>query len=439
MTADTTTRLQDAHIIVQAFERGAHYNTDEASVFATKTRNVQNTKVFAQAAQATLASYQHQPVLALQHKTDAPDAESLSGMKIQNQYLAIPSAKSGSILARAVKDCIPCASRIIHNIDLNVGANLIKALKADVNFRLGLLDDLKNLLSNVDIYGDFCQMASFLNFMCVPDLQRMIVVLMAMLTDFSTGLASVSGLIQALLAPFFTPVLMSINTLLDQLTQLVLSPLTCIISSIEQNITKLDVGALVGDTTLTSAKQKLNSKTRQTVLGVQGFQGQIRSSLMSLHQMLNQGNTLLRNKLAFYTQELEKLLGQWGAHDTRSLALANQKIISIRLIGLIRAMIKAKNQGGKLCNDNQKPSATELDNFFSTYVSPNSPFNLSVDNNGNLQISPKQINPAQSKNINSVPLLTPPTNVKIIKCALNTTAADVDQVNNWLEALNKAS
>lgn len=436
---DNTTRLQDANVIAQAFERGAHYNTDEASVFATKTRNVQNTKAFAQVAQSTLSAYQYQPSLAIQNQTSSPDASTLSGMKIQNQYLAVPTAKSSSVLSRAVKDCIPCLSRILHNIDLNVSGNLIKALKTDVTFRLNLLNDLKNLLSNIDIYGDFCQMASFLNFMCVPDLQRMTVILMAMLTDFSLGLLNVSGLIQGLLAPFFTPVLMSINSLLDQLTQLVLSPLTCIITSIEQNITKLDVGSLVGDTTLTSTKQSLSQKGTQATLDVKAFQGQMRSSLMSLHQMLNQGNTLLRNKLAFYTDQLAKLLGQWGLHDTRSMALANQKIICLRLIGLIRSMIQAKTQGAKLCNDNQKPSASELDNFFSTYVSPNSPFNLSVDSNGDLQISPKQINPIQSTNINSTSLLTPPTNTRTIKCALSTTTDQIDQVNIWISQLNKTN
>jgi hypothetical protein len=435
---ENSTKLQDCNMIAQAFERGAAHNTDEASVIAMSTRHVQNTKILSQMVQKSLSTYQHQSSLPLDKTTGNPADDSLSGMKIQGQYIAIPTNQSSSILARAVKECVPCGSRVIHNIDLNVSGQLIKALKDDFNFRFKTLDDLKNLLSNIDIYGDFCQMASFLNFMCIPDLQRMIVVLMAMLTDFSVNMLSVNGLLQALLAPFFTPVLMGINSLLDQLVQLVLSPLTCIITSIEQNITKLDVGALVGDTTLTSAKRNIDVKTQQTVLDIKQFQGGIRSGLMELHTMLNQGDALIRSKLNFYTQELSKFLGQWGAFDSRSVALSNRKIISIRLIGLIQAMIKAKGIGAKLCNESQKPTNTELDNFFGTFVSPNSPFNISVDGDGNLNISPKLTTSKSTKNIQSKPLLTPPANVRIIKCAINTTAEDVSRVNKWISELNQS-
>lgn len=441
MDNNSSTKIQDCNVITQAFERGAHYNADEASVFATQSRNVQNTKFFSKAAQASLASYQHQPSISLDKKTGtATDAAQLSGMKIEHQYIAIPSGGSSSVLARAVKECVPCDFRLIHNIDLNVASSLISALKADVKSRLSVLDDLLDLLHNIDIYGDFCQMASFLNFMCVPDLQRMLVVLMSMLTDFSTGLLNVAGLLQALLAPFFTPVLMSINALLDQLVQLVLSPLNCIITSIEENIRKLDVGSMLGDTTLTSARRDLNVKQQQVNLTTRKFQGQVRSSLMELHRMLNEGSLMLRSKIQFYTQQLTKLLGQWGAHDSRSLTLANNKIITIRLVGLIRSMIQVKAKGGKLCDENKKPSASELDNFFSTFVSPNSPFNISVDPEGNLRISPK---PNKSKKLKTTgstanTLLNPPKNlpVRIIKCKLSTDSDDIDKVNQWILQLN---
>jgi hypothetical protein len=152
--------------------------------------------------------------------------------------------------------------------------------------------------------------------------------------------------------------------------------------------------------------------------------------------MLNQGNNAIRNKLAFYTEQLNKLLGQIGASSTTGIATANRKIICIRLIGLIQSMIQVKSKGGKLCDENKKPSATELDNFFSTYVSPNSPFNISVDSDGNLRISPKEINVVNSKNIDAQPLLAVSKDVKIIKCALSTTKTDIDLVNSWIAELN---
>lgn len=436
---DYSVKTQDCNAITRAFERGLAYNNDEPSVQASMTRHVQNTKFFATAATKSLNSYKTQPALALANQTGKPDSAELSGMKIGNQFITVPTNKSSSILSRAVKECIPCDFRILHGLDLNPVQGLLAALKADVKSRLGILDDLKNLLSNIDIYGDFCQMASFLNFMCVPDLQRMLVILMAMMMDFSAALLTLNGLLQALLAPFFTPLLMSINNLLDQLVQLVLSPLTCIMSAIEQDIRKLDIGALFGDETLGSARKAVNVKKQQVVLDVQKFQGEVRTSLMELHTMLNQGDKLIRNKLNFYTQQITQLLGQWGQYDTSAVAAGNQKIICLRLVGLIRAMIKAKSLGSKLCQENHKPSTTELDNFFSTYVSPNSQFNISVDPSGNLQLSPKIFQKTIPTGITTTaqPLLTPPPEVKTIKCRLNTSSDDVNKVNLWIAELNQ--
>src|ERR1700749_1127481 len=131
-STDYSTKLQDCNVITQAFERGAAFNTDEASVIAMTSRHVQNTKTFAKNGQSILNSYKHQPVgnLANQNTTQPSD---LTGMQIGSQFITVPTKNSSSILSKAVKDCIPCASRVIHNIDLNVGDNLLNALKDDIN------------------------------------------------------------------------------------------------------------------------------------------------------------------------------------------------------------------------------------------------------------------------------------------------------------------
>ncbi len=416
--ADTLSS-QDCNLIADAFERGVAHDSTEASVFAPLSRTVQNTKSFASGAQKVLAGYQ-------------PNISATEGLKLQNQTVTLSSEK----LSKAVKDCIPCLGRIVSSVDLNVGSNLIDSLKADVSRRLNVLNKISDLLSNVDIYGDYCQLVGFLNSMCVPDLQRMLSILASLITDFGGGLISLNGLLQTLISPFFTPILMSMQSLLDQFVQLVLSPINCIITSIQLNIKKLDIGNSGLSGNLDVAKQTIRKESND-------IQGQIRSGMTELGSMLEQGNTLIRNKLDFYFKQLDKVLKSFGENSLSTISISSRKLVVIRLIGLIQAIIKVQNQGINICDKQNKPRISELDNFFGTFISPTSPFVISVDPDGGLRIEekprggstapPGSFSP-QPKKLLETNLFAPVSTV--LKCKFATTAEDADKVNNWISQLN---
>jgi len=451
--AVSATKIQDCNLIIDAFERGAHHTNNEAAVFAPITRSVQNTKTFAQNAKDIIKGYQITPTIGLAQQTaDTPDANSQTGIKIQNQYVTIPDSKQTGTLSKILKECIPCEFRAISTLDVNIKSDLLDMLKADYKTRLDILDKIGDLFSNVDVYGDFCEMASFLNFMCIPDLQRILSTLSALLGEVSINLTSLNGLLQQLIQPFFTPILFSMQVLLDKYTQLVLGPLECIMVAIQEQVRKVNIPALMSDTEARKVIQEVNVAGEKSALEIKAFQGQIRSGLVELYNKLNFGNTIVRKKLYFYTTQIEKLLHTWGIKDGQYMNQANQKIITLRLIGLVKAMIEFRSKGMKLCEVGNKPGRTEMDNFYGHFLSPTSPFTISVDANGNLRIDEKskELPKKNQKNIDKVKhiastdrLQIPKTLLdslqpvsQIFKCKITTTKDDVAKVNNWIKQLD---
>lgn len=431
---DQTTKIQDCNQILAAFERGAHFNSDEASVYAPLTRHLQNIRSAARSSKQIVQNYKTQPVAPIQSSDPVPGQ---TGLLINNQYINIPSGKTSTdVLSRALKECVPCAQRPLLGLDLNVGSQLLNALKADVQRRLSVLDSIKSMFTNLNVYSDYCQMLSFLNSMCVPDLQRMALLLASMLTDYGSGLGNLTAMLQALIAPFFYPVLISINGMLDKLVQLVLNPMNCIITSIQQVITKLNVGSVINNQTLTNQQKNLSSTGQEVNIDIKQLEGVAKSGLIDLYQKLNEGNATLRKKLDFYTRQLDKLLKQWSGHNTSYISTANNKLLVIRLIGFVRAMINAK-QSNFVCNG-QQPTTNEINTFFTKFLAPNTNFNITVDKDGNLQVQEKINSPVTITVGISAPLLKSPIIPvsQIFKCKLNTSSQDIDKVNQWMSQLD---
>jgi len=429
-------KSQDCNLVANAFERGVMFEQTEASVFAPMTRTVQNHKSFAQGAKKLVRGYKRSPKNNTEGKT--------SGMLLRNQYISIPDVRDGSPIARAIKECIPCTGRIIGSFDLDIGSQLLAILQKDVKARLKALRSLSDLFSNVDIYGDFCALVAALNSLCIPDLQRILVILAAMLSALGTDLFKLSGLLLALIAPLFLPILMKISSLMTQLRQLVLGPLICIINSINAQATKLDIEGM-----LPTSNSSLQSNKPTTI---QKFQTQTRSGLLFLSQTLSEGQILIESKLDLYLGQLDKLLSQVGGSNISMLLLSQQKLGIVRLVALVRAMIKAKSKGFE-CKG-PKPSQAEMDTFVTTFLNPYSGFNLFVDENNELHVAsasdigegvtikPNQVISDEVVSANGTVSTTNPTRLfgtvnKTVKCNIASDTDTAAQVNAWIQELNR--
>lgn len=435
---DLGTCLQDCYLITQTYEKGAHSTYTEGAVFAPIARMIENTKVFSGIAQQNLASYLRQPAQSANEGgstgTNQQTDQNLNSFQIGNTSVSLPGSAFGKNLMDWLKDCIPCSGRLLALLELHPNIDLLGILEADLKAKLKALQDLGNLLNNIDIYGDLCSFLSLLNFMCIPDLQRLIVMLTALLAEGAFELDAQINILRALIAPLFTPILMSLTSLLDQFVAIVLSPIQCIIDAINEQTRKLNFEV--------DAKKPM---------------GELTGGLNILVQNITEAKHYIEQKLHFYVNQIKALLDELNAGDGVYLKIAFKKLTQLRLIFFITAIIMAIAKGQQLCSPGQNPQTADLDNFFNSFLNQNSAFNLWVDPNGEIHVDEKTPNFPDSlpysgnvlkfegdtfidqelaqQVLDTQLALTTPVKAKA-PCKLEVTANEVEKVNQWISELN---
>lgn len=452
------TCLQDCSLITQTFEKSAHADPTEAAVFAVLSRELENTKIFSQSAQLALDSYIQVPqVTAAENDTTQSDAiedvSSAQGVANNSGSSEIDTDSflraiiSGNKEAAAfvsqfkdttlskLKECIPCDLRMVSFTEMFPSADILATMKADVLARLQVLDGIKDMLKNYDLYGDFCELVNLLSSMCIQDLQRIIMLLMSLLMLDLPQFDIFIGMIRAMIAPIFAPVLMAITALMDMVTLNILSPVECIIDAINMQLQKVN--------------RKLNSNNSLY---------ELKGGLSELLQSIQDGKAAIQERLSFYYSQLDKLTGELGVNGDGYVKLSMKKLKILRLVNFIRAIIQAMTTGQLSCGkEGRSANRDELDNFFTNFLNPNIPYNISIDQNGIIRIDdifPDNRDPRPSfdkeaeppiidepNNINQIiqnlqgELLTP---VEIeIPCKLETTPGESSKINEWIAELNK--
>jgi len=153
--------------------------------------------------------------------------------------------------------CIPCSLRINLKEQLNwksllenplitiLGTDLYKAFIKFYNDALSSLNTIIGMLKGTNNYVDICAFLKFLqDFVCVPDLERILAGLAALLIQLGLELSSMFDLVIQLIGPLLMPFL---TALLDQVTKFLLAaimPLQCIVNSIQVMLSKLNYSVL---------------------------------------------------------------------------------------------------------------------------------------------------------------------------------------------------
>lgn len=451
---DFGTCLQDCALIAATYERGAHATPTEAATFATLTRGIQNQIAFSKGVVPSLQSYLPNPnedakKVAMQAAKYASDAapeignsqgtgaqndHTLQSFRLNNQTQTVSFGDGfGDALLNFAKDCIPCDFRMLSLSELHPNIDLLGLLEEDIKRRLKVIQDVGKILSNFDIYADFCELMSLLSFMCIPDLQRIIAILMAL---FMLELPEIDGLIgalQALIMPLFSPILAALASLLDQFEVMVTNPLDCVVDAINAQLAKINV----------KVDPSSPLEESRAALG---------AGLLELSVFIQQAQAKIRDKVNFYLGELRALLEEVGTGDASYFLASLRKLKIIRTVGFIVAIIKAVTQGHAACSNSKPPEKEEIDNFFDTFLNPNAPFVISIDNGGNLNIDEKQlINPDNSLQFDGLDLvdsstlltiketsaiLSQPSHV-VIPCKLQAVSVDdTNKLNRFIQDLN---
>jgi len=450
-----TTCVQDCSLITAAFERSCLYDTTEASVFAPLYRQLETTKNFSGAAQQSLDSYLVSPMSKTvsdltelgQNTVNIGTSEfkggSLTSIGVGKDFQNHMSDLLGSDTMDWLRDCIPCGDRILSLLELHPSLDFIEALRADILGRLGMLTDVLDMLNNFDIYSDYCIFFNILGEMCIPDLQRLIVMFMALIYNEIPNFDENIDMLRGLIAPIFMPLLMSITSLLDQFSLVILSPIDCIIDHINQQVHKLYLEI--------DPKNPLQSMS---------------GGLAELNKSIADGKQKIVEKLDFYIGQIKKLLEDEMSANKMLIEISLRKLKYIRLISFIVGIMRALSRGQLACTkEGKSPKLAEIDDFFSNFLNPNVSYTFRVGPDGNLKIdeqipgyddvynSPSsdphgtQIN-IDREDLSSLPSvvsekiaelsagLTSPVKI-IIPCRLKTTPEESAKIDKWMEELSE--
>lgn len=454
------TSIHDCSQIASVFERGAHSTPSEAATFAVLTRSLQNNKKLATTTADSMQTYLSSPQdssadAAAQAAAFGADTgsqgggevaqtdHSLQSFNVGTQKQSTHGDTFGSKLLSFARDCIPCNLRMAAFLELHPNIDMLKLMEDHLDKQLRVLGGIADLLTNFDSYGDLCGIMNLLSFMCIPDLQRIIATLMALLMLDVPKLDGLIGMLQALIVPMFAPVLMAITSLLDQFIALVTGPLQCVLVAINEQLRKLDFSKL---------PEPLQASEDDPIV-------QARTGIRQLQVALAEGKARIENKLDFYVKQVQAMLGELGGSDSAYLLALTRKLKIVRLIAFVSAIIRATALGHAACSTAKQPGLNEIDNFFHTFLNPNSPFDMWVDDDGQMHIDEKIEGQAETlPNTENVlqfegePLLesvaiqaeevaaTLSTPVRaLIPCRLELETGDISKVNEWMAELNKSS
>ncbi len=225
------TSIQDCMTIARAFERGANHAMTEESVFAVMSPRLSTMRSVAKTTKKSMSK----------KDTKSP------------ALLGLTSGDADAI--DLLKECFPCKFRIDFKGKMSIAQLLdptgliadpiIAALKDFYTKALNEINQMMDMFRNLDKYVDLCAFKKFfMEFVCIPDLSRMIALLTAFLMKLALELNGIFSLVISLFAPLLMPFL---SGLVDQLTQFILAaikPIECIIENIQKMLTKLDYNVL---------------------------------------------------------------------------------------------------------------------------------------------------------------------------------------------------
>lgn len=444
------TCIQDCALIVSTFERAAFHDTTEASVFAPFFKQLETTKNFSSTVQQTLAGYQVSAMdkTLSDFQTMTQDVMNIGISEVKGGSLASvsvgDSAKDylsdalGDDVMDRLKDCIPCGDRLLSLLELHPSLDFLEMLRADLLARFKLITNIIDMLRNLDIYADYCAFLNILSDMCIPDLQRLIIMFMALIMEEMPKLDG--DFLLALIGPIFMPILTMITSLLDQFSLVILSPIDCIIDHVNYQLHKLNLE-----------------------LDPENPLQEMSNGLAELNKAISDGKKKIQDKLEFYIGQAKKLLEDEMIKNQQLVKVSLKKLNYIRMITFIVAIILALSKGQMACSkDGESPKEEEIDNFFSNFLNPNLPYIFRLNPDGTLTIDEKiagyedldsddvkqavidpediaQLPESVSERVIELQTALTSSVQKTIPCKLKTEPGESAKIDMWIKDLNSES
>lgn len=278
-----STEIADNLIIAKKFERGAIYATNEEAVFAMMGPILDTTRIqsssFVEQMEADDALSVPKGAKEKLSVSQGPNASGISNILGSESTSSIArnidkadekdegllqtvagnfglTDEKGDFSINGVFDskCIPCGFRLdnLDDLAIKIGTGFGGALSEYLQFWEALLkkqwDQLQEMLklfTNTDPFIDLCALIKFITqFMCVPDIARMLSALMALGSKISFEFSGTFDLIIQLVGPLLSAFLGNIVATIEKYIWMVIRPLECIIDSMQALLSKLDYNIL---------------------------------------------------------------------------------------------------------------------------------------------------------------------------------------------------
>jgi len=303
----------------------------------------------------------------------------VQGVNIQNTWHTIANSGTvGEAMMTAFADCVPCKDRILALLAVNPIEDLMSVFSRSYERMMNFVVRLFDLIigdHSVQVFADFCSLLKFLNFMCVPDLARMLIILSNLVTKYTIKLKDLEVTFAAILGRLMGPALTPLASLLDKYIQLIIAPIECVITSLDAQLHSLDV---------VQAWKKGFGKDEdaERTFSLNAVAG----PLQSLKKYL----TDAADEVKFEFEKLQKNIDDWlsfmDERDKRLFDVATHINNVAKLIGVIQAVILAIQQGIVVCGPKEGTTEESLGGFFNNYIGPNFSVDISIkDGNAYIQ------------------------------------------------------
>jgi hypothetical protein len=258
--------VADCMTIIKAFERGATFSNTPEAAYALMTPPLNDARTQSTGLLDQMENDDNQRNKRQQKPKD-PDsiedgstlqeAADLSGIdKKDSKDKGIIDSFKDKLKDENLVDllfnneCIPCLDRINFKNELDFKAGLKTYFKLWYGW---LQQHLQQILNMLDLLKwenqtiDLCAFISFFkNFVCVPDIARIISVLMALLSRVNFTFNGLFDLVLSLFGPLLQPFFSNFIDLMIKYLMLIVAPIECIINAIQAMLAKLDYNSFFG-------------------------------------------------------------------------------------------------------------------------------------------------------------------------------------------------
>jgi len=406
------TKLQDCATVAKIFQKKLMSPETEGAIIGSMLPSVSMLQVNSFSISSNLTNALDPPipqevlaVLANEAPQDGPKAD----LPVDPEQLINKSAQLG---LEWLEKCIPCNLRLKFRAELSTSLRdtFLTILEDLLNEYLKELSFVLNILRAPDVFQDACLLLRSLKDVCIPDLQRMISLFAMMLYRDSVKEIAEFDILKFLITPLFQPIFSAITGLFGQYKALITDPLQCVVANLGFQLDKLKTGGFLNDSTISAIENK--STELQTLANINGrskkdidftsaelktalksakktgdtldsYNEQLQQSLgtavFHLRRNLMIGIVEVESSLANLEAELRKLIGGSRNETTEFLIRQYEKLLLVRMISFISALIQALS-GGFNCDTSNPDVADEiLSQFFDQYLGPESPVEIVKD------------------------------------------------------------